>query len=88
MDVVAGVEESRQIPEVLAGMIPIDDLNGAGKILVGKVPDPLGAVSYHGRSLWQEKRWRCSPICKNCWLRRGLSLEETASRKILLAVAA
>ncbi len=44
-DVVAGVEASRQIPAVRAGMKQIDDRKGAGKILAGKVPDPRGAVS-------------------------------------------
>src|ERR1700730_18508943 len=30
---------------MLPGMIKIDDLNGAGKVLVGQIPDPHGAVA-------------------------------------------
>ena len=30
---------------MLPGMIQIHDLNGAGKVLVGQIPDPDGSVS-------------------------------------------
>src|SRR5450759_1914667 len=30
---------------MLPGMIKVDDLNGAGKVLVGEIPDPWGTVS-------------------------------------------
>ena len=46
-DLVAGVQDWRQTPQVLAGMIQIDDLKGAGKMEIGKVPDPCGAVAHH-----------------------------------------
>lgn len=32
-------------PEVLTGMVKIDDLNGAWKLAVGDVPDPYGSVA-------------------------------------------
>jgi hypothetical protein len=43
-DLVIGVEFASQIPQVLARMIEIDDLNGTGKVLVGDVPDPFGSI--------------------------------------------
>jgi hypothetical protein len=39
------VQKSRQIPEVLAGVTQIDDLNRAREVLVCDVPDPLGPVA-------------------------------------------
>ncbi len=42
---VVGVQFAREFPEMLAGVIEIDDLQGAGKVLIGQVPDPFGAVA-------------------------------------------
>ncbi len=42
---VDGVQQSRQVPQVLAGMEQIDDLNGSGEVILGDVLDPLGAVT-------------------------------------------
>ncbi len=42
---IAGVHKSRHFPEVLPCMEQIDDLNSAGKVLIGIVPDPFGSVS-------------------------------------------
>jgi len=44
---VAGVQKSSHLPEVLPGMKQIDDLNSAGEVLIGIVPDPLGPISDH-----------------------------------------
>jgi hypothetical protein len=46
-DLIIGVEFASQIPQVLARMIEIDDLNGTGKVLVGDVPDPFGSIAHH-----------------------------------------
>ena len=37
---VVGVESPRQVPQALAGVIEIDDLQRAGKVLLRKIPDP------------------------------------------------
>jgi hypothetical protein len=42
---IAGMEEARNVPKMLTGMEQIDDLNGAGKVLVGNVTYPFGSVS-------------------------------------------
>ena len=42
---IGGMELARQVPEMLAGMIEIDDLDRAGKVLIGDVPDPVGAIA-------------------------------------------
>jgi hypothetical protein len=42
---VGGVEDASHFPEVLAGMKQIDNLHSSRKVLVRKVPDPLGSVS-------------------------------------------
>ncbi len=42
---VVGVQLTRQIPQVLASVIQIDDLNGARKMYVGVVPDPFGSIT-------------------------------------------
>jgi hypothetical protein len=41
----ARVQFARQIPEVLASVKKVDDLNGSGEVLVGDIPDPFGPVS-------------------------------------------
>ena len=42
---VIGIQLACHIPEVLARVIQIDDLNRARKMLVGEIPDPFGAVA-------------------------------------------
>ena len=43
---IVGIQPARQLPEVLARVIEIDDLNRAGKMLVGQIPDPFGSVAH------------------------------------------
>ena len=43
---VIGMQLARQIPEVLASVIQIDDLNRAGKVLLGEIPDPFGPIAH------------------------------------------
>ena len=42
---VIGEQVARQIPEVLARVKQINNLNRAGKVLIGEIPDPVGAVA-------------------------------------------
>ena len=42
---VGGIEQASHIPEMLAGMQQINDLNRAGEVLLGDVPDPLGTIA-------------------------------------------
>ena len=42
---IIGMQLASQLPEMLAGVIQIDDLNGARKMLLRQVPDPLGAIA-------------------------------------------
>ena len=44
-DIVARMKKPRQFPEVLARMKEVDDLNGAGKVFIGDIPDPFGPVA-------------------------------------------
>jgi tetratricopeptide (TPR) repeat protein len=44
---VTGVQFAGDLPEVLARVIEIDNLNRAGEMLLGEVPDPLGPVAHH-----------------------------------------
>ena len=39
------IQLARQFPEVLAGVIEIDDLNRAGEVLIGNIPDPFGSIA-------------------------------------------
>ncbi len=39
------MQKSSHFPEMLPGMKQIDDLDSAGKVLVGIVPDPFGSIS-------------------------------------------
>src|SRR6202035_1664135 len=39
------IEQCGQIPEVLPGMIEIDDLDGAREVPISQVPDPDSAVA-------------------------------------------
>jgi hypothetical protein len=41
---VIGKQLGGELPEMLAGMVEIDDLDGAREVLVGQIPDPNGAV--------------------------------------------
>ena len=38
---IGGIQLASQVPKMLAGMIEINDLNRAGKVLIGVVPDPV-----------------------------------------------
>src|ERR1039457_3686116 len=44
--VVIGMQPARQLPQVLAGMIQIDNLHRARKVLLGKIPDPFGSIAH------------------------------------------
>jgi len=44
-DSVVGVQLTRQVPEMLAGVIEIDDLNRAGEVDIGQIPNPFGSVA-------------------------------------------
>jgi len=35
------------VPEGLAGMLPVDHLDGIGEVLVGQAPNPGGAITDH-----------------------------------------
>ena len=45
-ELVQRIKSPGDIPSVLAGMIEIDDLNRARKLLAGDVPDPPRAVAH------------------------------------------
>src|ERR1700692_3672965 len=45
-DGVVGAQLARQVPEMLASVIEIDDLHGAGEVLVGQIPYPFGSVTH------------------------------------------
>ena len=38
---VVGKQQACQLPQVLAGVEEIDDLNGSGEVILGDVPDPF-----------------------------------------------
>ena len=40
----ARIEFARHIPKVLAGVQDVDDLNSAGEVIVGDIPDPVCAI--------------------------------------------
>ena len=42
---VIGMQLAGNIPQVLASMIQVDDLNRARKMQIGKIPDPFGAIA-------------------------------------------
>ena len=44
---IVGMEPAREIPQVLAGVIEIDDLHRAREVLVGQIPYPFGSVAYN-----------------------------------------
>jgi hypothetical protein len=43
-DGVIGVQLTRQLPQVLAGVIEVDNLNRTREVQISKIPDPFGAV--------------------------------------------
>src|SRR5580658_6894408 len=43
------VQFAPQVPQVLARVKQIDDLNCAGEVLIGKVPNPFGSIADHDR---------------------------------------
>src|SRR6185436_3559890 len=45
--IIGGKELGRYIPEVLASMPDVNNLDRASKVLVGNVPDPLGPIAQH-----------------------------------------
>ena len=45
LTLVMRVQVASQVPEVLAGVIEIENLNCAGEVLVGDIPDPYGAIA-------------------------------------------
>ena len=38
-------QPASQIPEMFASMPDIDDMKGAGKVSLGDIPDPIGAIA-------------------------------------------
>ena len=43
--IVARIQQTSQIPEMLASMEEIDNLNGAGKMQIGEIPNPFGSIA-------------------------------------------
>jgi hypothetical protein len=39
------MQPAGQVPQVLAGMIEIDDPNRTGEVDVGQIPDPFGSIA-------------------------------------------
>src|ERR1039457_411156 len=46
LSLLVGEQLAGQFPEVLAGVIKIDDLNRAGEVLIGNIPDPFRSIAY------------------------------------------
>jgi hypothetical protein len=44
---VVGIEQACQVPQMLACVEQIANLNCAGKVLLGQIPDPFGSVAYN-----------------------------------------
>ena len=44
---VMGVQLARNLPKMLAGVVEIDNLNGARKVQGNQIPNPFGAVTDH-----------------------------------------
>ena len=42
---VVGKEQARQLPQVLAGVEEVDDLNGSGEVIFRDIPDPFRAIA-------------------------------------------
>src|ERR1035438_3581417 len=45
LGLLVGIEFAGQVPEMLAGVIKIDNLNGPGEVLIGDIPDPFGSIA-------------------------------------------
>src|SRR5437870_2302056 len=45
------INDLSEFGQMLAGMVEIDDLNGAGKVFIGNVPDPRRAISQDNDAL-------------------------------------
>src|ERR1035438_7876996 len=46
LSLLVGEQLAGQFPEVLSGVIKIDDLNRAGEVLMGNIPDPFRSIAY------------------------------------------
>ena len=46
LSLLVGKQFAGQFPEVLSGVIEIDDLNRAGEVLLGNIPDPFRSIAY------------------------------------------
>src|SRR5258707_5733206 len=46
LGLLVGIQFAGQFPEVLSGVIKIDDLNRAGEVLIGNIPDPFRSIAY------------------------------------------
>src|SRR5580693_8251007 len=44
---VGGMELARQVPEMLASMIEVYDLNRSREVLIGNVPDPVRPIAHN-----------------------------------------
>jgi hypothetical protein len=45
LSLLIGKQFAGQFPEVLAGVIQIDDLNRAREVLIGNIPDPFCSIA-------------------------------------------
>src|ERR1035437_2433436 len=45
LSLLVGKQFAGQFPEVLSGVIKIDDLNRAGEVLIGNIPDPFRSIA-------------------------------------------
>jgi hypothetical protein len=45
VDQVVGIQLARQLPQMLARVVEINDLHCTGEVLFGKVPDPFGSIT-------------------------------------------
>src|ERR1017187_3997212 len=46
LSLLVGEQFAGQVPEVLTGVIKIDDLNRAWEVLIGNIPDPFRSIAY------------------------------------------
>ena len=46
LSLLVGKQFAGQFPEVLSGVIKIDDLNRAWEVLIGNMPDPFRSIAY------------------------------------------
>src|SRR5260370_35584050 len=45
LSLLVGIQFAGQFPEMLSGVIKIDDLNRAGEVLLGNIPDPFCSIA-------------------------------------------